>query len=224
MGTGISAVKKLELFPDKIIDLKEIGSGGFILRLPRRYDFEAGQVIGLSTRLSLEPRLYSIASGENDKEQEILFTRKDDGQLTPALSELAQGDTVYSSRPFGNYTHVTPGCFWIATGTGLAPFRSMLRSGKGKDAFFLHGARDSASFYFSEEFRESLSNRYVPCSSTGAGGCFPGRVSDWLLQADELPLDKQFYLCGRAEMVVEVRDILISKGISFKNIHAEIYF
>jgi len=41
---------------------------------------------------------------------------------------------------------------------------------------------------------------------------------------DDLPEDQKYYLCGSAEMVVECREILISKGIAFSNIVAEIYF
>jgi ferredoxin--NADP+ reductase len=37
-------------------------------------------------------------------------------------------------------------------------------------------------------------------------------------------MDQKYYLCGSAEMVVESREILISKGIPFNNIVAEIYF
>jgi ferredoxin--NADP+ reductase len=33
-----------------------------------------------------------------------------------------------------------------------------------------------------------------------------------------------YYLCGKALMVVEVRDLLISRGIPFENILSEIYF
>jgi ferredoxin--NADP+ reductase len=39
-----------------------------------------------------------------------------------------------------------------------------------------------------------------------------------------LPLNYKYYLCGSAEMVVDVRDILIAKGIPYEQIFAEIYF
>ena len=51
-----------------------------------------------------------------------------------------------------------------------------------------------------------------------------GRLTNWLKEQKELPLDIKYYLCGNPEMVVEVRDILVSKGISFNNIISEIYF
>ena len=52
---------------------------------------------------------------------------------------------------------------------------------------------------------------------------YPGRVTDYLRSVNHLPEDYKYYLCGRAEMVVEARDILIEKGIPFSSIVSEIY-
>ena len=41
---------------------------------------------------------------------------------------------------------------------------------------------------------------------------------------NELPKQIKYYLCGNPEMVVEVRDIILGKGVDFENIIAEIYF
>jgi len=49
-------------------------------------------------------------------------------------------------------------------------------------------------------------------------------VTDYLKSVAALPGDYKYYLCGRAEMVVEARDILIAKGIPFNKIISEIYF
>jgi len=44
------------------------------------------------------------------------------------------------------------------------------------------------------------------------------------LKEHDLATDNRYYLCGSAEMVVQVRDILISKDIPFQNIVSETYF
>nr|NQU89377.1 oxidoreductase [Bacteroidota bacterium] len=53
---------------------------------------------------------------------------------------------------------------------------------------------------------------------------FHGRITKWLSEAESLPINRKYYLCGSAEMVVEVRDILIEKNVPYGNIVAEIYF
>lgn len=224
MATGISQIKSLQVLPYEVIELFHPSDEMYLLRVPKTGDFIAGQVVGITMETGIEPRLYSIASGENDPWMDILFTRKEEGRLTPLLSKIKPGHGIMISKPFGEFTRCEPASYWIASGTGIAPFRSMLRSGKGFDNQLIYGNRQLSSFYFNEELSQLLGERYVKCSSVGAKDCFQGRVTDFILQMNDLKIDKQFYLCGSAEMVVDVRDILISRGVSFKNINAEIYF
>jgi ferredoxin--NADP+ reductase len=49
-------------------------------------------------------------------------------------------------------------------------------------------------------------------------------VTAYLKSLDQLPSDRLWYLCGKALMVVEARDLLIERGIPYENIVAEIYF
>jgi len=66
---------------------------------------------------------------------------------------------------------------------------------------------------------------YIRCCSQEEGpGLYPGRLTAYLKDLKTLPTAQMYYLCGSAEMVVETRDILISKGIPFANILSEIYF
>ncbi|MFO7829536.1 MAG: hypothetical protein R6V23_12995 [Bacteroidales bacterium] len=51
-----------------------------------------------------------------------------------------------------------------------------------------------------------------------------GRLTHWLEKQPALQNDIKYYLCGSANMVVDVRDILVGKGIPFENIVSEIYF
>jgi ferredoxin--NADP+ reductase len=71
---------------------------------------------------------------------------------------------------------------------------------------------------------EALNENYIRCCS-GETSCntFTGRVTEYLNETQNLP-EVMYYLCGQAMMVVEVRDLLINRGIRFENIMAEIYF
>jgi ferredoxin--NADP+ reductase len=114
--------------------------------------------------------------------------------------------------------------WWIATGTGIAPFYSMIKSGLSTNKKLIHGVRHLNQFYFEDELETELNEKYLRCCS-GESSCntIPGRVTDYLNSMDNLP-DVKYYICGQALMVVEVRDLLIKRGIKFENIMAEIYF
>lgn len=207
-----------------IVENKSIAPYAYLLRFRRSSKFIAGQVVGLGINKEIEPRLYSIASGENEEFVEILYTEKPDGRLTPMLSLLKQGDEIMVTEPFGHFTECSESPIWIATGTGIAPFLSMLKSGKGINGTIIHGVRTSEYFYDKDFLHEKLGNSYIQCCSVnGTGEFFNGRVTHYL-KDQTLDPNKKYYLCGVAEMVVEVRDLLIAKGIPFNNIVAEIYF
>ncbi len=203
----------------------EISPNVFLLSFNRDFTFRAGQVLGLAISPNDDARLYSIASGENDFNIDILYNIKPGGKLTPNLAELKPNDTLWITVPFGTYTGSAEPAYWIAAGTGIAPFYSMYRSGLGGNKTLIHGSRTTDAFYFSENLIPDLGPRYVRCCSQNKGeGIYHGRVTRYLEEIDTLPVDQKYYLCGSAEMVVECREILLNKGIPFSNIVAEIYF
>jgi len=206
----------------------EIAPGVFLLRYKRDYSFIPGQVVALALHLDQPPLIYSIASGTQDEEIWIVYSVKPDGDLTPPLSKTKPGDTLFASEPSGNFFATATPSTWIASGTGIAPFVSMWRSGLRKDKILIHGGKYLHSFYFENEFKEALGANFIrccSCCSQEAGyGIYSGRVTKWLQEQVYLPPDKKYYLCGSAKMVVDSRDILIEKGIPYNNIIAEIYF
>lgn len=226
---GIIRKKNLEakqtLHDVTIQSVKKLADDVLILSFKRELEFDAGQVLAITVSEKIEPRLYSIASGENDPEVEILYKITPDGLLTPKLAQLKPGNKIQVSEPFGVFTDYSQPASWIATGTGIAPFRSMLRSGKAdSQTHVIYGGRDADSFYFSNEF-SVLGERFIPCSSTYTiPGFYPGRLTKYLNEKKQFRPNEKFLLCGSAEMVVSVRDILINKGINFEQIVAEIYF
>ena len=213
------------LFPARVLSLTEVAEDKFLLRFDKLFEMSAGHVVAIALDDSHPPRIYSLCCGETDAYLQILFDLKEEGLLTPRLAKLKKGDQLFVSKPYGSFkpTAEVP-MWWIATGTGIAPFYAMLKSGYTAQKL-LHGAREASFFYFEREFKEGLKHDYVRCGSgTDCQGDFLGRVTRWLELADELPTNHRYYLCGRALMVVEVRDLLISKGIPYENIISEIFF
>ncbi|MEA3460296.1 MAG: FAD-binding oxidoreductase [Bacteroidota bacterium] len=204
---------------------EELSSGIYLIGFKRTFDFIAGQVIGIAIRENDARRLYSICSGEQEDEIKILYKVIEEGYLTPQLSDLEHGDTIWITPAGGVFTADSEPAVWIASGTGLAPFYSMLRSGLGENKTLLHGNRYLEQFHFFDEFQEVLGQNYIRCCSAENGeGVYQGRVTEYLEEQDELNPALKYYLCGSADMVVETRDILISKGVPFGHIISEIYF
>ena len=204
---------------------EELSEGIFLIGFKRNFPFRAGQVIGIAMEENGPRRLYSICSGEQEEEIRILYKVVDEGFLTPQLSDLEAGDTVWITAAGGEFTGSHEPAVWIATGTGIAPFYSMLRSGLGEHKTLLHGNRFLEQFNFYDEFQETMGHDYIRCcSSERSKEVYHGRVTGYLEEQHELNPALKYYLCGSTDMVVEARDIMISKGIPFGNIISEIYF
>jgi ferredoxin--NADP+ reductase len=209
----------------KILSNKKISPGSAILSFDIIFSFKAGQVTGLTTDPAIPPRLYSICSGEKENRIDILYNIVPQGQLTPLLEHLKPGDPLLVTPPFGKFIPVDkPSCF-IATGTGLAPFLSMLKSGFGQCRLLLHGNRHPNDFYESNYLRSILGMNYVPCySGKEKFQGYNGRVTQYINDVMKADTADMYYLCGSAEMVVDARELLISKGVPFQAIQSEIYF
>ncbi len=209
----------------KLSEVDIISETTRVIRYRRNFDFRAGQVVSITNDRSVPPRMYSIASGENEKNISILYKSVPEGLLTPRLDELNPGDRILVSKPFGRFLgNSDPACY-IAAGTGIAPFMSMLRSLPADNKILIHGSRLLNEFYDSVFLEQKLGDRYIRCYSGERSSIyFKGRVTHYL-ESMRLPgPDYKYYLCGSAEMVVEVRQLLIQRGIDFANIHSEIYF
>lgn len=204
---------------------QEIAPGVFSLTFKKFFDFLPGQVVKITTSPSVAPRMYSIASSTSEDIVQLIYDIKPEGQLTNLLKELKPGNDLFVSLPFGQFLCAEGKAWWIATGTGIAPFYSMMRSGRVNDITLIHGVRRPEYLLFNAEFSSRLKSNYFQCCSGVCGkDIFQGRVTDYLKNIDHLPSNTRFYLCGSAEMVVDVRDILIEKKVAFGNIFSEIYF
>ncbi|MDO8898452.1 MAG: FAD-binding oxidoreductase, partial [Bacteroidales bacterium] len=125
MDTGLSGfIKKLPLEVVKINSISEISREVFVLSFDRKHDFLPGQVVAITVEKTIPPRLYSICSGKDEKDISVLFNIKHHGTLSPLLAALKDGDVIMVSPPFGAFLGDEKPAWWIASGTGVAPYRS----------------------------------------------------------------------------------------------------
>ena len=208
----------------KLTGNEEISPGVHVISFKRDFDFKPGQVVKVGLTPDVPPRIYSICSGNHEDEVSILFNIKEGGLLTPKLGSLIPGEKIRVSKPYGSFTDNEKPAWWIASGTGIAPFYSMFRSGLSENKKLIHGVRFLNHFYFEDELEWALAGNYVRCCSQESScNTFPGRVTGYLAEIEDFP-PVNYFICGSAIMVVEVRDLLIERGVPFASIFAEIYF
>lgn len=222
----------------RVIDLHLVAEATYLLSFEATAaTFEPGAIVGLALDAAGPLRWYSLAGGAREETMQVVFDLLPAGALTPGLSRLKPGDSVLATSPSGEFRDGEGTSLWLAAGTGIAPFRSMLRSGRRSGKSLFHAARTRKDFLFSQEFEaaaglpvpagggEPSPFRYLRCASRDAGaGLYPGRLTSYLAETPELPRADQYLICGSADFVVDVRDVLIGRGIPFPSIVSETYF
>ena len=209
-----------------IQSIKHLTDSTYILRFNRNgMKFTPGQHLTLGMPGDKQLREYSIYSPNNVDYLEVLIKEVEEGHVSIRLKELKVGDQVNVEGPFGFFTldtkkKGTSKYLFIASGTGIAPFHSMVNSIKDLDYRILHGVRYKSEQYASNEYPEEC---YIGCTSRDPEGHYHGRVTDYLRNHD-IDSNTLVYLCGNYEMIHEVYDILTSKGLSPDNIRTEVYF
>jgi len=196
------------------------------LERPAGFRFVPGQGIRVS-RGALE-REYTLVSGPDDERLSLCVQRLPRGVLSSALAELHIGTGLSLSGPHGYFlfqpTQAPP--LFIATGTGIAPFVSMVRAG-ARGFSLLHGAATQADLHYRTRV-QAAADLYVGCLSRERPGepgqpwKFSGRVTHYL--RDRLsPGTFDFYLCGRRAMVRDVVSI-VDERFPGSRVFFEIFF
>jgi NAD(P)H-flavin reductase len=212
---------------------------GFTTDLPMT--FKAGQFIsvvipGAGPHGRDLRRAYSIASSPEAKPIELCVKLVEEGPGTNYLYKLKSGDTFRGFAPYGDFTfkpkhdrHV----FFIATGTGIAPFRSMLHSDEYKahrpeTAVCVLGVRTEDEVLYEPELKGYPGLKWVPAVSrpSEAWTGYKGRLTDYMRTLpDFFPwLETEYYLCGNGDMIKEVKALLTEKGVTKDSIHQEKYY
>ena len=209
----------------QVISNTQIAAHSFVLEVTRDINFIAGQFVAIGLGNPAETRPYSIVSGEQDDTLKILYEVVPNGLLTPQMSRLTKGSCIEVSEAMGSFLPTTQKAVLIATGTGIAPFVSMISSGYANNKILLHGSRTLEGFYFHELFASRMGYNYLRyCTTEAAPGIISGRLTNHLKQMDDNDPDILYYLCGSNQMVIDVREILLNRQVPYENIKAEIYF
>ena len=211
----------------------------FIFEVPEvpALEFRAGQFASLVADIGGKQvtRAYSLAAPPAGNRFELCLNLVADGAFSPTLFAMQPGDTVTCPGILGTFVLREPvrETVFVATGTGIAPFRGMLMDafarGLTQPFTLIFGARYEHGLVFAEEFRamaECRENfRFLPALTrpepgwTGA----TGRVQPLLLDRIGERRDLDVYLCGMKVMVDETRQLLKARGFDRKQIIVEKY-
>jgi len=211
------------------------------------FPFEPGQyatlgLMGPAGKLIQRPM--SISSSADDlSEYEFFIRRVEGGALTPLLWERAVGDPINIKGAKGKFLLQDDGhrALFVASGTGLAPFMSMIETlrgrGQTRDVVLLHGV----SYDYDLAWREQLTElergggfplRYVGTVSrpqrcpdwSGCTGRVEAIVADQLDEHGMTPANATIYLCGNPDMITAVEEIATERGFPAEQVRKELYW
>src|SRR5580692_2100927 len=131
------------------------------------FRFQNGQfaMIGLEVEGRPLLRAYSVASANHEEHLEFYSIKVPDGPLTSRLQHLKPGDQVLvGKKPTGTLvaSHLLPGkrLYMLSTGTGLAPFMSMIRDPEIYEQYehviLAHGVRVTSELGYSDYIKNEL--------------------------------------------------------------------
>lgn len=210
----------------RVLENRRLAPGAHEVVLERGdFVFRAGEEIEVHGPEPADHRTYSLAGGEREPVLRILFRVIPEGAISPRLARLAPGDSVDFSGPFGSFILHTPPrpLGFVATGTGLAPLLSYIRTHQDARPTVLHGVRREHDLYARAEL-EPRCERYLPCvSGEACARAHHGRVTD-LLPRIAWPPDAGLYLCGSNAMIRDARALLLRSGLHADRIVSEPYY
>ncbi len=194
-----------------------------VLSAPPAFHFDPGQRIQL--RLGEYERDYSIVSAPRESGLALCIRMVAGGKLSVLLSVADIGTSLSIDGPHGYFTYKPSRrtAVFVATGTGIAPFCSMARSGV-TGFTLLHGVGLPDDLYYASLFQQSA-RKYIPCL-TGTKDLppftFKGKVTEYL-DRHLAPGAYDFYLCGRNEMIRDVT-LLIDERFPESLVYTEQFY
>lgn len=227
------------------IDQETHNTRRFYIEFPEleKMDFTPGQFVTMDLPIhekkNLRWRSYSIASNPDGTNKiELVIVQAVNGAGTTYLFDnIKEGMDLPMRGPLGKFLLHHPVetdiCF-VCTGTGIAPFRSMIKDFKAtgkpyQNLYLIYGTRVETDILYREEFeqleKEMPNFHYIPVLSRGdenwkgeKGYVHP--VYEKLF-ADKRPV--KFMLCGWTAMIDEAKDRMMAMGYEKKDIHYELY-
>ena len=207
--------------------------------------FLNGQFTMIGLRVDGKPllRAYSMASANYEEELQFFSIKVQNGPLTSRLQHLKVGDKILVGRkPTGTLVQdsLLPGkrLYLLSTGTGLAPFLSVVKDPEAYDRFekviLIHGTRTVAELAYDEYLTKTLPDDEILGEEVKAKLVYyptvtrepfrnQGRITD-LITSGKLfsdlgmpvmsPEEDRLMLCGSPAMLKDVVDLLESRGFT----------
>jgi ferredoxin-NADP reductase len=212
----------------------------------RHFEFEAqdwkaafvpGQFLSVTAPIGEDDitRAYSIVSPPDGNRFALCANLVEEGYLTPFLFSLKTGDEIDFKGPYGAFILRRPvsDSIFVATGTGIAPFRSILLSQLGAHAdhrfTLIFGVRHEYGLLYHDELNElakahpNFEYRPTVTRPTEHWNGRVGRVQQPAIEALGDRRDVDVYICGLREMVDDMRGKLKEIGLDRKRIIYEKY-
>jgi ferredoxin--NADP+ reductase len=233
------------VYAEKVVSVTHYTDRLFSFRVtrPQSFRFRSGEFVMIGLPNAERPvfRAYSIASPAWDDELEFFSIKVPDGPLTSHLQKIVAGDTVIMrQKATGTLVldALTPGkrLYMISTGTGIAPFASLIRDPETYEKFgqivLTHTCRDVAELeYGAGLYRQSvedpligeLTNGRLTYYSSTTRGQFPrmGRITT-LIENGSLfadlgveafdPASDRVMICGSMAMLHDVKALVEKAG------------
>ena len=209
-----------------VLDVINLTPETFIIRLDRKdFHFEPGQYVIIRIPDQNKGREYSIYSGTADDYLDFLVREIPAGEFSQYLRHLKPGSELDVEGPKGYFilnaaSRIGKPSLFIASGTGISPFHSYVKSFPDLNYQVLHGVHFANEAYGRETFD---AESFVLCTSRSTDGNFFGRVSHYLNQ-NPVSIETVCYLCGNSDMIEDVTSILENYGLAPENIRTEVFF
>jgi CDP-4-dehydro-6-deoxyglucose reductase, E3 len=218
---------RVTVVEDLTYDVREIR---LTLVDPSGICFAAGQFVSFEIDRPGSPfpatRPYSIASSPRERTSiELVLNRVPGGCGSSYLFGLQSGDDTTFKGPVGSFTlrDNARDILFVATGTGIAPIRSMLwalaDAGSTRRITLYWGLRSERDMYYEEELA-LLRNRLARFSSTttlsqpsGRWRGAVGRVVPLIVNEMTSVANLDVYVCGNGSMIRDVRDAIRRRGL-----------
>lgn len=222
----------------------------FWIQMPEleKFDFMPGQFVTFDLPIHEKPakrlRSYSIASWPDGSNViELVIVLMPGGAGTEYLfNQVNVGSELTLRGPQGVFTlpeTLDKDLYFICTGTGIAPFRSMShhilnRNIAHKNIYLVFGTRTKSDLLYFNEMSQLQNDlkyfHYVPTLSRESwDGCcgyvhavYENLIRDQM-NGSSLPPEANFYLCGWKDMITEAKQRIQSIGYDKKAIHQELY-
>ncbi len=208
----------------------------FRFRAEEDLGYEPGQIAALVLKVG-DKRLtkpYSIASRPGDRSAfELCIKLVPDGRATPFLHTCEAGFTAKLIGPTGGLRTDkadTDRLVFVATGTGIAPFRSIIThlraSGDNRRVELIAGSRFDTEVLFVDEWHQLETDwdqfSYTPVVSrpSEAWSGATGHVQEHLGESLD---DATFFLCGLPAMVDDTKELLRDAGVAKGRIKTETF-